>query len=238
MKAVILAGGKGARLYPYTVVFPKPLMPLGDTPILEIVLRQLRRHGFWDITMAVGHLAELLVAYFGSGARFGLNIQYSREEKPLGTAGPLSLISGLADEPFLVMNGDILTTLNYSELYRQHITSGAIATIAMHKRDVKIDLGVLEINPENRITDYIEKPTYHYLVSMGIYVFSPQVLKYIPPGEHLDFPALVQKLLDAGEKVQGYPYEGYWLDIGRTDDYAQAQEEYTRLKSLFLPEEP
>ncbi len=233
MKAVILAGGKGTRLAPYTVVFPKPLMPLGDTPILEVVIRQLRRHGFDDVIMAVGHLAELIMAYFNDGRRFGVRISYSKEETPLGTAGPLALIPGL-DETFLVMNGDVLTTLDYSELVRYHHQSGAIATIAMHERAVRIDLGVIESDETNRVIGYIEKPTYQYRVSMGIYVFDPRVLRYIPRGERLDFPDLVLKLLAAGERVMGYPYDGYWLDIGRADDYAQAAEEFARLRSQFL----
>lgn len=236
MKAVILAGGKGTRLAPYTVVFPKPLMPLGDTPILEVVVHQLRRHGFDDIIMAVGHLAELIMAYFNDGRRFGVRISYSKEETPLGTAGPLALIPGL-DETFLVMNGDVLTTLDYGELVRYHHRSGAIATIAMHERAVRIDLGVIESDEANRVIGYIEKPTYQYRVSMGIYVFDPRVLRYIPRGERLDFPDLVLKLLAAGEQVMGYPYDGYWLDIGRADDYAQAAEEFARLRSQFLPGE-
>ncbi len=236
MKAVILAGGKGTRLAPYTVVFPKPLMPLGDTPILEVVIRQLKRSGITDLTLAVGHLAELLVAYFNNGSKLGVTIGYSKEETPLGTAGPLANIPGL-DADFLVMNGDILTTLNYQEFAEYHAKNGAAATIAMHRRDVKIDLGVLEIDETScAITGYIEKPTYHYMVSMGIYMFSPHVLEYIPKGERLDFPDLVLKLIAAGEKVCGYPYHGYWLDIGRADDYTQAQAEFDRLKGLFLPE--
>ncbi|RMH01182.1 MAG: nucleotidyltransferase family protein [Chloroflexi bacterium] len=236
MKAVILAGGKGTRLAPYTIVFPKPLMPLDDMPILEVVIRQLSHYGFKDITMAVGHLAELIMAYFSDGSQFGVKIQYSREDVPLGTAGPLSLIPDL-NEPFIVMNGDVLTTLNFAELYRYHRQRGGIATIAMHRRSVNIDLGVIKHDVSNRIVDYIEKPTYHYQVSMGIYVFDPHVLTYIPGGERLDFPELVLRLLQAGETVIGYPYDGYWLDIGRTDDYAQASEEFGKLRHLFLPEE-
>jgi NDP-sugar pyrophosphorylase family protein len=235
MKAIILAGGKGTRLAPYTIVFPKPLMPLDDIPILEVIIRQLSYYRFTDITMAVGHLAELIMAYFNDGARFGVDIRYSKEPKPLGTAGPLALLPGL-DETFMVMNGDVLTMLDFSALYRYHQQSGAIATIAMHKRSVKIDLGVIESDAQNLITGYIEKPTYHYQVSMGIYLFEPRVLQFIPPGERLDFPDLVLKLLAAGEKVHGYPYEGYWLDIGRPDDYAQAVEEFTRLRKQFIPE--
>ncbi len=236
MKAVILAGGKGTRLAPYTTVFPKPLMPLVDTPILEVVIRQLKFYGITQITLAVGHLAELLMAYFGDGERFGVHIEYSRESSPLGTAGPLALIDGL-DDTFLVMNGDVLTTMNYLDLAGFHRKKGAAATIAMHERSVKIDLGVIESDVDQRITGYIEKPTIHYRVSMGVYIFDPQVLALIEPGQKLDFPDLVLKLIQQGSVVMGYPFDGYWLDIGRTDDYAQASEEFARLRHLFLPQE-
>jgi NDP-sugar pyrophosphorylase family protein len=233
MKAVILAGGKGTRLKPYTAVFPKPLVPIDDMPIVEVVLRQLKFYGFTQVTMAVGHLAELLIAYFGDGSKLGLKIEYSKEEKPLGTTGPLALISGLTDT-ILVMNGDVLTMLDYRDLLAYHQQKGAVATIAMHERIVKIDLGVIETNANNDLINYIEKPSYHYRASMGIYVFEPAILRYIQPGERLDFPDLVHLLLQNGEKVVGYPYDGYWLDIGRPDDYEQAVEEFSRLRAEFL----
>lgn len=235
MRAVILAGGKGTRLRPYTTIFPKPLVPVGDKPILEIVLHQLKHAGIVDITLAVGHLAELIQAFFNNGERFGLNISYSMEDKPLGTAGPLSLIDGL-DSDFIVMNGDLLTTLSYTDLIKKHKEEKAAATIAVHKKDVKIDLGVLECNEQSCVNKYIEKPTYHYNVSMGVYVFSPRVLRYIRQGEYLDFPDLIQILLDKGEKVFGYQSEDYWLDIGRQDDYQQAIEAFESNKHLFFCE--
>lgn len=211
-------------------------MPIDDMPILEVVIRQLKRAGIVDIVMAVGHLAELLEAYFGDGRRWGVRISYSREDVPLGTAGLLALITGL-DETFLVMNGDVLTTLDYSTLVAAHRGGDAVATITTHLRDVKIDLGVIETDQDQRLTNYIEKPTYHYRVSMGIYVFEPAVLAHIPRGERLDFPDLILRLLAAGQPVQSYPFDGYWLDIGRPDDYEQAIEEFGRLRSQFLPEE-
>lgn len=232
MKAVILAGGKGTRLRPYTTIFPKPLVPVGDKPILEIVLSQLKRAGIIDIVLAVGHLAELIQAFFGDGKKFGLNISYSMEDKPLGTAGPLSLISGL-NSNFIVMNGDLLTTLSYTNLINKHKKEKAAATIAVHKKDVKIDLGVLECDGQSCVKKYIEKPTYHYNVSMGIYVFSPEVLEYIPKGKYLDFPELIQILLNNGKKVFGYQSDDYWLDIGRQDDYQQAIETFESNKHLF-----
>jgi len=233
MRAVILAGGKGTRLKPYTTIFPKPLVPIDGMPILEIVIRQLKAHGFTRVTLSVGYLAELLMAYFGDGNKFGIQLEYSKEDHPLGTTGALALIPDL-DKTFLVMNGDILTMLDYRELIDYHCHTGATATIAMHKRSVKIDLGVLQVNEQNELTGYIEKPVYEYRVSMGVYVFEPKVLDYIRPGERLDLPDLVHMLLQNGDKVMGFPYDGYWLDIGRPDDYEQAVEEFSRLRGEFL----
>lgn len=233
MKAVILAGGKGTRLAPYTAVLPKPLMPVGDRPILEIVLRQLCHYGIDDIVLAVGHLAELLEAYFGDGQRFGMQIRYSREDTPLGTAGPLSLIEGLRDT-FLVLNGDLLTNLNYRHLIDHHKQSGAACTIGTYNRQVQITLGVLKMNGDHRLLDYIEKPTYDYQVSMGVYVFEPRVLSYIQPHVYLDFPDLIKNLLRDGQHVGGYPFDGYWLDIGRHEDYAQAMDEFDQMRPSLL----
>jgi len=234
MKAVILAGGKGTRLKPYTTVFPKPLVPVGDMPILEIILRQLAADGICDITMAVGHLAELIQAFFKDGSKFGVNIDYSMEDKPLGTAGPLSLIGNL-DSDFLVMNGDVLSTIPYAALIKKHKSEKAICTIAVHKKDVNIDLGVLELDETSVVRGYIEKPTYNYTVSMGIYVFSPEVMRFIKKDEYLDFPDLVKLLIKKGEKVYAYQSKDYWLDIGRHDDYQQAVDEFETNRHLFLP---
>jgi NDP-mannose synthase len=235
MKVVILAGGKGARLAPYTKILPKPLMPIGDMPILEILLRQLKRAGVDEAILTVGHLAQFLQLFFQDGERLGLKIRYSYEEHPLGTAGPLSLVAGL-DETFFVTNGDVLTTLDFAHLMETHCQSGAAATIAMHRRKVKIDLGVIELNSGNEIVNYIEKPTYDYHVSMGIYVFEPRVLALISPNQYLDFPDLVLRLIAAGEKVLGYPFEGYWQDLGRPDDYEQAVQEFETLRPQILGE--
>jgi NDP-mannose synthase len=237
MKAVILAGGKGTRLAPYTTVLPKPLMPMGDMPILEVVLRQLRSYGVDHVDIAVGHLAEQIRAMFGNGAKLGLEIAYSIEDKPLGTAGPLTLIEGLGDDTFLVMNGDILTTLDYADLVRHHKASGAAATIAMYTRQVKIDFGVLDTDGHGRLRDIIEKPTKEYSVSMGIYVFEPRILKMLEHNERKDFPDLVKDLLAVGEHVGVYPFDGYWLDIGRPDDFARAVEEFEARRDEFLPAE-
>lgn len=234
MKAVILAGGKGRRLAPYTAVLPKPLMPIGDVPILEIVIRQLKHAGFTEITMAVGYLAELLMAYFGDGDKFGLKIRYSREETPLGTAGPLALIDGL-DKPFLVMNGDLLTTLNYQAMWKHHLTGNAIGTVATFQRDVNIDLGVLQIDDANYVTGYIEKPTYHYTVSTGIYIFNPEVLQYITPGQPMDLPDLILRLLQKKHTIAAHSFSGRWLDIGRHDDYEHAIATFEANRYEFLP---
>lgn len=236
MKAVILAGGKGTRLKPYTTILPKPLMPIGDMPILEILLRQMKRVGVNEAVLTVGHLAELLRLFFQDGERLGLNITYSYEDTPLGTAGPLSLVDGL-DDTFLVANGDVLTTLPLANLLAHHHLSGAMATIAMHRRQVYIDLGVIQQNDEGRVTGYIEKPTYDFMVSMGIYVFEPRVLEFIPRNEYLDFPDLVKKLIAAGEVVTGFPFDGYWQDLGRADDYERAIEDFDRMRAEFLPPE-
>jgi len=234
MRAVVLAGGKGTRLTPYTTIFPKPLVPIGDRPILEIIVRQLVRQGFGDITLSVGHLGELIEAYFQNGHRNipGLKLSYYREDSPLGTAGPLAMIPGLEDS-FLVMNGDVLTTLDYRGLAQRHLESDAALTIAMHTREVRIDLGVLDTNDAGELTAYREKPVEQFDVSMGIYMYDARVLEYIPRGVHLDFPDLVLRLMAAGERVVGYRSADYWLDIGRREDYELAQREFHEREGEF-----
>ena len=236
MKAVILAGGKGTRLSPYTKVLPKPLMPIGDMPILEVILRQIKLAGIDDVVLTVGHLSELLRTFFQDGSRLGLNISYNYEDSPLGTAGPIAFVPNL-EETFLVMNGDVLSTLPLRELLQFHKANNAIATIATHHRRVKVDLGVIQWDGDARVTGYIEKPTYDYSVSMGIYVFEPNVLSYIPKGEYYDFPDLVKKLIGVGEKVVGYRFDGYWQDLGRPDDYESAAQDFDQMRSQFLPNE-
>jgi NDP-sugar pyrophosphorylase family protein len=234
MKAIILAGGKGSRLAPYTTILPKPLMPIGDMPILEVLLLQMKDAGIDQVVLTVGHLSELLRSFFKDGSEFGLNITYSYEKCPLGTAGPISLVGGL-DESFLVSNGDVLTTLNMSDLISFHKKQKAILTIASHHRQSKIDLGVIKMDDESCITGYIEKPVYDFMVSMGIYVFEPRVLSYIPHNQYLDFPDLIKKMIAAGEKVVGYEFDGYWEDLGRPDDYARATRDFEMMRTQFLP---
>jgi NDP-mannose synthase len=236
LKAVVLAGGKGARLAPYTSILPKPLMPIGDMPILEVMLMQMKRAGVDEVILTVGHLASLLRAYFGYGEQLNMNIHYSYEQKPLGTSGPIALVENL-DATFLVTNGDVLTTLDLKELIAFHQKEGGIATIAVHQRQVRIDLGVVQSHADHTVTGYIEKPAYDYTVSMGIYVFEPRILEYIPADQYLDFPDLVLKLIAAGEKVVAYPFDGYWMDLGRPDDYEKANEDFNNMKLQFLPED-
>ena len=239
-RAVVLAGGLGMRLRPYTTVLPKPLMPVGDRPILDVIVRQLAHQGFERLTIVTGHLAELIEAFFGDGERFGIPIDYYREDQPLGTVGALSLLGGL-DDDFLMMNGDVLTDLPFGAFYEEHRAGGAAATIAAHRREVQVSLGVLQFDDggdADRLTGYVEKPSYRYEVSMGVYAFSPRVLGLIEPGERLDFPDLVLRLLDAGEEVRARRSEGdYWLDIGRHDDYETAMDEFERMRDRFLPGE-
>jgi len=233
LKAVVLAGGKGTRLAPYTKILPKPLMPIGDMPILEILLRQLKRAGIQEVILTVGHLSELLRAFFDDGSRLGIKIHYSYEAEPLGTAGPLSLIPDL-DETFLVTNGDVLTTLSLGTIIQAHKESHATATIATYIRHVHIDLGVIQADGTNRIIGYQEKPTYEFQVSMGIYVFEPRVLNYIEYNHYLDFPDLVLRMIQAGERVMSYPFDGYWQDLGRADDYEQAVQDYDSIRDQIL----
>jgi NDP-sugar pyrophosphorylase family protein len=236
MKAIILAGGKGTRLAPYTAVFPKPLMPVDGIPILEVIVKQLAHFRIKEIILTVSQQSEpLLSAYFGDGRRYGVNISYSREEKPLGTAGPLSLIPNLP-ETFLVMNGDILSTLDYQKLIRFHLHQKGLITIAMSQKKVPLELGVMEFNRLYRLTRYVEKPTLSYSVSMGIYVFEKRVLEWIPPGRYFDFPELIQKLVREKKRVACYPSDDFWLDIGRHEDYEEAQKKFRKMRKNLLYE--
>lgn len=232
-RAIVLAGGRGTRLAPYTTVLPKPLMPIGDMPILEILLRQLRRAGIRDITLAVGHLAALLEAYFGDGSRFGVSLDYSYEDEPAGTAGPLALVDGL-DETFLVMNGDLLTTIDFSDLLETHRARGATVTVGLFEKQVPLDLGVVETDDAGRVTDYVEKPTLTYDVSVGVYAMEPAALEHVEHGERLDLPDLVLRLIAAGADVQAYRFSGTWFDIGRPDDYAAASEHFEQRRDELL----
>jgi NDP-sugar pyrophosphorylase family protein len=224
VRVVVLAGGRGRRLAPFTSVLPKPLMPIGDRSILEIVVEQLADHGFRQITFCVGHLSHLIQAVFNNGAGRRVDIRYTHEPEALGTAGPLRLVADL-DRTFLVMNGDILTTLDYAEFVRHHRASGNVVTIAAQRREIKIDYGVLELEGRGRrveaVRGYREKPEVSSDVSMGVYAVEPKALEFIPAG-YFDFPDLVHALLDAGQPVGAFLHEGLWLDIGRHEEWEQA----------------
>lgn len=233
MKVVILAGGQGKRLEPYTVVLPKPLMPVGDYPILEIIIRQLKSNGLKDITLAVGYLGNLIESFFSNGERWGVNIDYNYEDKPLGTVGSLGYIKGLG-KTFLVMNGDLLTTFDFSKFIKNHQNKKNIATIAVTNRKLPVDFGVLKSNEENELIEYTEKPDLNYKVSMGIYLFEPEILKYIPKGERFDFPELMNILLKNGEKISVYESDDFWLDLGRPEDYKKGIEEFEKIKAKLF----
>jgi len=233
VRAVVLAGGKGTRLRPYTAVLPKPLMPVGDTPILEIILHRLRRAGIVDVTLTVGHLASLIESFFGNGERFGLRIEYFREETPLNTVGSLACIGELT-EPFVVMNGDVLTDIDFEALVEFHRERQCVATIATAPREQKADYGVVRWDGDTRIVEFLEKPMSLYHVSMGVYVFSSRVLDYIPAGKPFGFDELMNAMLGAGERVYSYPHKGYWLDLGRPDDYERAIEDFGYMREHFL----
>lgn len=234
-RAVILAGGKGTRLRPYTVVLPKPLMPIGEYPILEVIIRQLVSAGFDHITLAVNHQAEIIKAFFQDGAKWDIKIDYSLEDKPLSTMAPLRLINDLP-ENFLVMNGDILTDLSFSELFEEHVSKNNIFTISSHVREQKIDYGVLETDADGYLSGFREKPKSQYLVSMGVYMASRRIMDFIPKEQSYGFDNLMLDLIAAGRPAVVRKFDGYWLDIGRPDDYMQAIEEFEQMKPRFLGE--
>jgi NDP-mannose synthase len=239
MQAVLLAGGKGTRLRPFTHVFPKPLMPLGDAdpmPIIEVVLRQLARHGFRDVTVITGYLTELIEAFCGSGKKFGTRLSYRRETTPLGTAGGLTLLDRPSG-PVLVINGDILTTLDFAAMYEFHHTRGAAATIASYPREVRVDFGVLEFGDDPHVlAGYREKPEFSFQVSMGVYILDPVAWDFLAPGRPLPMPELLETMRLAGHPVHCFRQGCYWLDIGRHDDYATANDIFESRRGAFLGE--
>ncbi len=232
-RAVILAGGMGTRLKPYTVVLPKPLMPIGEYPILEVIVRQLVNAGFDHITMAVNHQAEIIKAFFRDGESWGTRIDYSLENEPLGTMGPLNLIEDLPDN-FLVMNGDVLTNLDFGGFYDEHVSSGRLFTISSKSREHRIDYGVLDVNDSGCLAGFREKPQVSYEVSMGIYMLSKYTLDLIPPSGAYGFDLLMLEMLRQEKNVGVKSFSGYWLDIGRPDDYAKAIDEFEAMKEVFL----
>jgi len=233
MKAVILAGGKGTRLKPYTTVIPKPLVPVGERAIIDILISRLVKCGVDEVFICLNHFAEIIMAYLGNGARFGLKINYSLEEEPLGTVAPIGLIQGLPED-FLVMNGDLLTDLDFSELFSIHIAHKSLLTVSTYHRTTKIDFGVLELDPkDNKVTGFREKPEYSFNVSMGVYAMNRKILDYVPRNKPFGFDNLMLCLLEKKIPVNVFPYKGYWLDIGRPDDYEKANEDLVKLSLLL-----
>jgi NDP-sugar pyrophosphorylase family protein len=233
-RAVILAGGRGSRLRPYTVTLPKPLVPIVDTPILEIIVRQLARNEFDRLTLAVNHQADILRAYFGDGSKWGVHIDYSLETRALGTMAPLRLISDLPQN-FLVMNGDILADMNFEAFYRQHVEDRCLFTISAARREQKIDYGVLQISASGELCGFEEKPSIPYIVSMGVYCMNRSIIDRIPKDQPYGFDDLVRKLLGTNLPIAVRPHDGYWLDIGRPDDYQKATDDWPELsKALKL----
>jgi len=233
MMAVILAGGKGTRLRPFTMTIPKPLLPLGDVPIVEVVIRQLVACGIGRVVLTLGHMAPLFTAFFGDGGRFGARIDYCLEDEPLGTAGPLRLVQDL-EPTFLVMNGDILTTLRFEDMLEFHRRNDAWGTLAVSKRRVNVDYGVIVADEADRMVEYVEKPTIPYEVSMGINVLSRGCLDYIPATGKFDMPQLMVAMQSAGRPVCCYRTDCYWQDIGRFDDYQQASADFVASPERFL----
>jgi len=234
-QAVIMAGGKGTRLHPYSALFPKPLMPLNDMPVLELLLRQMKCAGITDVILAVNHLSHLLEAFFRDGERLGLNIRYRLEDQPLGTAGALGAMIDDLDESFFVTNGDLLTTLSLKHMMAAHSEAGADISIGVFQREVKIDFGLIEIDARSRMTAYREKPKSTHFVSMGVYALSREaVRRHLVPNEYLDMPNLITKVKASGGDVACFHEDCVWLDIGRPDDFALAQQMFMSDRSLFL----
>lgn len=230
MRAVILAGGKGTRLRPYTVTFPKPLVPLGgEMPVLEIIIRQLSRQGVRHITLAVNHLANLIQAFFQDGSKWGLHIDYSLEEKPLNTIGPLTLLRDLP-ENFIVMNGDVLCDLDFGAFYRAHCAAGNDVTVSVCRREQFVNYGVLQHDNTGRITGFVEKPRYSFEVSMGVYCLNRRIVERLKPGEPYGFDNLMLDGIRDGLKMSACPFEGYWVDIGRPEDYETADANFAEIK--------
>jgi len=234
-RAVVLAGGKGSRLRPYTVVLPKPLMPIGEYPILEVILRQLAGQGFDRVTLAVNYQAEIVRAFCGDGSRWGISVDYSLETVPLSTIAPLCLIKDLP-ENFLLMNGDVLTDLPMHKLYEEHVSHGRQFTIAASERTNIVDYGVLHASGD-QLSGFEEKPKFQYLVSMGVYIMNRALLKRIPAGQKYGFDDLMLDMLAHKEPVHVERHSGYWLDIGRVDDYMRAVEEFDERRKQLLPDE-
>jgi NDP-sugar pyrophosphorylase family protein len=235
MKAIIMAGGEGKRLAPYTHILPKPLLPLGDRPILEVLLRHLHRHGIREVILAVNHLSHLIEAFFGDGKNFGLSITYLMEDHPLGTCGPIASALDSLGEQFLVANGDLLTNMNVSGLIDFHQAQKAHVTVGTYRRDININLGVLDVETTGRISRYDEKPVMTYQASMGLYVFErTSVSPHLKPGQYLDMPQLITAMIAADQKIMAFQEECLWLDVGQPEDYEKALALFTSNPEIFI----
>jgi NDP-sugar pyrophosphorylase family protein len=231
VRAIILAGGKGTRLRPYTTVLPKPLMPVDGMPILEILLRQFVRHGVDHATITIGHLGKLIKVYFGDGSDLGIKIDYVEEPTPRGTMGPLRFIHDLPED-FIVANGDILTDLSFSDFAREHRSRRSIFTIGSYHRQLESDFGVLETNANGELVEFREKPRIPFQVSMGIYAVNRSVVDEIPTDRPFGFDDLMLRLLKLGQRPHVWLHKGVWLDVGRTEDFERAQTLAGELKLL------
>jgi NDP-mannose synthase len=232
-RAVLLAGGYGKRLAPFTIVIPKPIVPIGTTPIVEIVLRQLAAYGFTRVTIALGHMSDLVRAVVSNGTKFGISVDFTREEKPLGTMGPLHLIPDLPDN-FLVMNSDLLTDLNFNDFWKYHVRSSGLATIGTYVKETKLELGILETDGD-KVKGFSEKPTLRNKVSMGIYIFRRDILNYVPKDAYFGFDHLMNALISRNCEINSYLFGGRWLDIGIPSDYEKAQEEFQKNQRIYIP---
>jgi NDP-sugar pyrophosphorylase family protein len=229
MKAVILCGGQGTRLRPFTYAIPKPLLPVGKKPILEVIIGQLRKHGFKSIYLAVDYQAELIKAYFQSGANFDVDITYLKDPEPLGTAGPLSALPKNIKKPFLVMNGDLLTKLDFGKFCSDHEKNKPAMTVGIRDYKIEVPFGILEVE-KDRIVSLKEKPTMNYSISAGIYMLDPSVLSLIPDRKFYQITDLMEDLIKAGEKVMPYRITDYWLDIGQQEDFSQAIQDFNEME--------
>ncbi|HPN88764.1 MAG TPA: sugar phosphate nucleotidyltransferase [Candidatus Omnitrophota bacterium] len=233
VQAIILAGGKGSRLRPYTTVLPKPLVPIGGMPIIEVIIRQLKFFGINNIVIAVGYLAELIETYLGNGKRWGVSISYVKEEKPLGTAGAIKLVKNLSDD-FIVINGDTLTNMDFRSFIHFHKKSQAIATLGIKERILKTDFGVIESQKDGSFVNYIEKPDHRSDVSLGVNVFNKQVQSFIKKNEPMNMPELFLKMRSLGKRIVCFKTDKMWLDLGRFEDLELAQEIFEKNKKKFL----
>lgn len=224
MKAIILAGGLGTRLRPLTYAIPKSLLPIGRKPILEIIIEGLRKSGFTDIILTVGYKAELIKAYFRDESSFNVNITYIEEKERSGTAGPIKLAEHLLDEPFIAMNGDLLTKLDFKKMYEAHIDSSAELTVGTADYKIQLPYGLIDVQ-NGKIVNIKEKPELNFCVNAAIYAISPSALDIIPQGKFFDMPDAIQGLIDQGRKVEIYPITEYWRDIGIMEDYEKANAE-------------